>query len=161
DLLLRAAERGVGPAELARRGAALRRADWAAAARFMREYSEVLALRDASRGSTAYDYAELVRAATALLLDEPELLDAERRRLACVYVDELPDTDPAEVDLLAAIAGGGKHLVAFADPDSSTFAFRGADPGVVSGFPHRLRTAAGAIAQQVMLAHSYRSGADL
>jgi len=162
DLLLRAVERGVNPAELARHGLALRRADWEAAARFMREYAQVLALRDAAnRDSVAYDYAELVRAATGLLLAEPDLLDAERRRLAFVYVDELPDTDPAEIDLLAAVAGGGKHLVAFADPDSSTFAFRGADPGIVLGFPHRFRTAGGAIAQQVMLTRSYGCGADL
>ena len=53
-----------------------------------------------------------------------------------VYVDELPDTDPAQIDLLSTVAGGGAHLVAFADPDSSTFAFRGADPAIVGRFPH-------------------------
>ncbi|TDC82593.1 ATP-dependent helicase [Micromonospora sp. KC606] len=162
DLLMRAAERGVGPVELARLGAKLGRADWPAAARFLREYVAVLALRDVSnRGSVAYDPAELVRAATGMLLDDPELLDAERRRLAHVYVDELADTDPAQQELLAVIAGGGKSLVVFADPDSSTYAFRGADPGVVSGFPHRFRTASGAPAAQVTLITSYRAGAAL
>ncbi|WP_436970907.1 ATP-dependent helicase [Micromonospora coxensis] len=159
DLLMRAAERGVGPVELARLGEKLGRADWPAAARFLREYVAVLALRDVSnRGSVAYDPAELVRAATGMLLDDPELLDAERRRLAHVYVDELADTDPAQQELLAVIAGGGKSLVAFADPDSSTYAFRGADPAVVSGFPHRFRTASGAPAAQVTLTTSYRAG---
>ncbi|MGC1209952.1 MAG: UvrD-helicase domain-containing protein, partial [Micromonospora sp.] len=63
DLLMRAAERGVGPVELARLGEKLGRADWPAAARFLREYVAVLALRDVSnRGSIAYDPAELVRA---------------------------------------------------------------------------------------------------
>ena len=57
DLLLRAAERGVGPVELARLGEQLGRADWPAAARFLREYVAVLALRDVSnRGSIAYDH---------------------------------------------------------------------------------------------------------
>ncbi|MGB2571616.1 ATP-dependent helicase [Micromonospora citrea] len=162
DLLMRAAERGVGPVELARLGEKLGRADWPAAARFLREYVAVLALRDVSnRGSVAYDPAELVRAATGMLLDDPGLLDAERRRLAHVYVDELADTDPAQQELLAVIAGGGKSLVAFADPDSSTYAFRGADPAVVSGFPHRFRTASGAPAAQVTLTTSYRAGAVL
>nr|WP_231933612.1 ATP-dependent DNA helicase [Micromonospora coxensis] len=162
DLLMRAAERGVGPVELARLGEKLGRADWPAAARFLREYVAVLALRDVSnRGSVAYDPAELVRAATGMLLDDPELLDAERRRLAHVYVDELADTDPAQQELLAVIAGSGKSLVAFADPDSSTYAFRGADPAVVSGFPHRFRTASGAPAAQVTLTTSYRAGAVL
>ncbi|MEU8042865.1 ATP-dependent DNA helicase [Micromonospora echinofusca] len=162
DLLMRAAERGVGPVELARLGEKLGRADWPAAARFLREYVAVLALRDVSnRGSVAYDPAELVRAATGMLLDDPELLAAERRRLAYVYVDELADTDPAQQDLLATVAGGGKPLVAFADPDSSTYAFRGADPTGVTTFPHRFRTASGAPAAQVVLTTSYRAGARL
>ncbi|MFJ8581665.1 ATP-dependent helicase [Micromonospora sp. NPDC093277] len=162
DLLMRAAERGVGPIELARLGEKLGRADWPAAARFLREYVAVLALRDVSnRGSIAYDPAELVRAATGMLLDDPELLAAERRRLAHVYVDELADTDPAQLDLLAVIAGGGKSLVAFADPDSSTYAFRGADPAGVATFPHRFRTASGAPAAQVVLTTSYRAGPEL
>ncbi|MGC4787489.1 ATP-dependent helicase [Micromonospora sp. DT178] len=162
DLLMRAAERGVGPVELARLGEKLGRADWPAAARFLREYVAVLALRDVSnRGSVAYDPAELVRAATGMLLDDPELLAAERRRLAYVYVDELADTDPAQQDLLATVAGGGKPLVAFADPDSSTYAFRGADPAGVTTFPHRFRTASGAPAAQVVLTTSYRAGPRL
>ncbi|WNM42815.1 ATP-dependent DNA helicase [Micromonospora halotolerans] len=162
DLLMRAAERGVGPVELARLGEKLGRADWPAAARFLREYVAVLALRDVSnRGSIAYDPAELVRAATGMLLDDPELLAAERRRLAHVYVDELADTDPAQLDLLAVVAGGGKPLVAFADPDSSTYAFRGADPAGVTTFPHRFRTASGAPAAQVTLTTSYRAGPEL
>ncbi|MEV4691734.1 PD-(D/E)XK nuclease family protein [Micromonospora echinospora] len=162
DLLMRAAERGVGPVELARLGEKLGRADWPAAARFLREYVAVLALRDVSnRGSVAYDPAELVRAATGMLLDDPELLAAERRRLTHVYVDELADTDPAQLDLLAVVAGGGRSLVAFADPDSSTYAFRGADPAGVATFPHRFRTASGAPAAQITLTTSYRAGPEL
>ncbi|WP_327034088.1 ATP-dependent DNA helicase [Micromonospora ureilytica] len=162
DLLMRAAERGVGPIDLARLGEKLGRADWPAAARFLREYVAVLALRDVSnRGSIAYDPAELVRAATGLLRDDEELLAAERRRLAHVYLDELADTDPAQLELLSVIAGGGKSLVAFADPDSSTYAFRGADPAGVATFPHRFRTASGAPAAQVLMTTSYRAGPDL
>ncbi|WP_431878148.1 ATP-dependent helicase [Micromonospora marina] len=162
DLLMRAAERGVGPVELARLGEKLGRTDWPAAARFLREYVAVLALRDVSnRGSVAYDPAELVRAATGMLLDDPGLLAAERRRLAHVYVDELADTDPAQLDLLAVVAGGGRSLVAFADPDSSTYAFRGADPAGVTTFAHRFRTASGAPAAQVTFTTSYRAGPEL
>ncbi|WP_442932321.1 ATP-dependent helicase [Micromonospora sp. NBC_01699] len=162
DLMQRAAERGVGPVELARLGERLGRADWPAAARFLREYVAVLALRDATgRGSIAYDPAELVRAASGLLADDPELLAAERRRLTYVYVDELADTDPAQLELLNLVAGGGKPLVAFADPDSSTYAFRGADPAGVAAFPHRFRTASGAPARTVLLGTGYRGGAGL
>jgi superfamily I DNA/RNA helicase/RecB family exonuclease len=162
DLLSRAVERGIGPAELAAHARTLRRPDWAAAARFYEQYRQVLALRDATgRGAVGYDAAELVRAATALLLDDPDLLTAERRRLQAIYVDEYADTDPAQHDLLATLAGGGKHLVVFADPDSSTFAFRGADPSGIADFPHRFRTVTGAVAPTVTLGRAYRGGAEL
>ncbi|OLE25712.1 MAG: ATP-dependent DNA helicase [Actinobacteria bacterium 13_1_20CM_3_71_11] len=156
DLLLRCVERGVGADELAALGAAHRRPDWPAAARFLREYVQVLALRDvASRAGVAYDSAELVRAAVGLLRDEPDLLAAERRHLAGVYVDELADTDPAQLDLLELIAGDGAHLVGFADPDSSTYAFQGADPTGVYDFPDRFA------ARTLYLTSSHRAGAEL
>nr|WP_306345160.1 ATP-dependent DNA helicase [Micromonospora sp. NBRC 107566] len=162
DLLLRANERGISAAQLAELGELVGREDWPAAARFLHEYQAVLALRTGTgREPVAYDYAELVRAAVGLLAGDPELLAAERRRLEFVYADELHDTDPAQLDLLELVAGGGRHLVAFADPDSSTFAFRGADPGGVHAFPDRFTTVAGAPAPAVTLTRSYRSGADL
>jgi superfamily I DNA/RNA helicase/RecB family exonuclease len=158
DLMQRAAERGIGPVELARLGERLGRDDWPAAARFIREYVAVLALRDATtRGSAAYDPAELVRAAAGLLTDDPSLLATERRRLAYVYVDELADTDPAQIELLSLVAGGGTPLVAFGDPDSSVYGFRGADPEAVSAFPQRFRTASGALAEVITLHTSYRA----
>jgi superfamily I DNA/RNA helicase/RecB family exonuclease len=162
DLLLRCAERGVGPARLADLAAAHQRPDWAAAARFYTEYLQVLALRDATgRGGVAYDYAELIRVADALLREDDELLAAERRRLTYVYVDELADTDPAQIELLQMIAGDGKHLVGFADPDSAAFSFRGSDPGVIRDFPDTFRGRTGTPAVRVTLGTSYRAGVDL
>ena len=162
DLLLRAAERGIGPRRLAELGREHNRPDWVAAADFLVEYRNVLALRDAStRGTVAYDQAELVRAATALLQEDPELLAAERARCRYVYVDELADTDPAQIELLHLVAGGGTHVVGFADPDSATFAFRGGDPTGVRDFTQRFRTVSGAQAPQVTLRTSYRSTPDL
>ncbi|MBM2622476.1 PD-(D/E)XK nuclease family protein [Actinoplanes sp. LDG1-06] len=162
DLLQRAAERGIDAVELARLGERLGRDDWPAAARFLREYVAVLALRDVTtRGSSAYDPAELVRAASGLLADTPELLEAERRRLEYVYVDELADTDPAQIELLSLVAGGGKPLVAFGDPDSSVYGFRGADPGAVANFPSRFRTASGALAETLTFHTNYRAPGPL
>ena len=116
----------------------------------------MLALRDTtSRSGVAYDAAELLRAAGGLLRAEPELRELERRRLSCVYVDELADTDPAQLDLLELIAGDGADLVAFADPDSSIYSFRGADPGGVTGFPDRFH------ASTAYLTRAYRPGAEL
>ncbi|MEV6347802.1 ATP-dependent helicase, partial [Actinoplanes sp. NPDC051851] len=162
DLMQRAAERGVDAAELTRLGRELGRDDWLAAARFLEEYVDVLNLRDiTTRGSVAYDPAELVRAASRLLTDEPGVLAAERRRLAWVFVDELAETDPAQVALLAQIAGGGSPLIAFADPDSSIFGFRGADPAVVTRFPSEFRTASGTPAETITLHTNHRIAAPL
>src|SRR6185369_8915924 len=132
------------------------RPDWVAAAGFLSEYVRVLALRDAStRGSVAYDQAELVRAAALLLVDDRARLDAERARCRYVYVDELADTDPAQIDLLNLVAGGGAHVVGFADEDSSTFAFRGGDPTGVRDFTQLFLTAQGQPAPQIVLGTSY------
>ncbi|MGN6243021.1 MAG: UvrD-helicase domain-containing protein [Motilibacteraceae bacterium] len=57
DLLMRATERGLGPTELAELARRHGREDWAAAARFLREYLEVSALATPA----AYDPSELVR----------------------------------------------------------------------------------------------------
>lgn len=162
DLLMRSAERGIAAGELAALGRDRGRADWVAAAGFMREYEQVLALRDATgRAGVAYDNAELVRAAAALLQDDPDLLAAERQRLSFVYVDELADTDPAQLDLLELVAGDGAHLVAFADPDSSTYAFRGADPGGVAAFPDRYHQVDGRPAPTLLLNRSHRAAPGL
>jgi superfamily I DNA/RNA helicase/RecB family exonuclease len=162
DLLLRSAERGIGSRTLASLGRAHNRPDWVAAADFLTEYVRVLALRDATtRGSVAYDQAELVRAASLLLVDAPDLLAAERGRCRFVYVDELADTDPAQIDLLGLIAGGGGHVVGLGDPDSSTFAFRGGDPTGVRDFTDRFPTARGDTAPRLTLTTNYRSVPDL
>jgi superfamily I DNA/RNA helicase/RecB family exonuclease len=158
DLLLRAAERGIGARTLADLGRRYGREDWVAAAGFLEEYVRVLTLRDAStRGSVAYDQAELVRAAAALLVDDPVMLAAEHDRCRYVYVDELADTDPAQIDLLGLVAGGGSHVVGLGDPDSATFAFRGGDPTGLRDFTERFPTADRSDAPRIDLPTCYRS----
>ncbi|HSR25417.1 MAG TPA: UvrD-helicase domain-containing protein, partial [Candidatus Eisenbacteria bacterium] len=157
DLVMRAYERGLSPAELDRLGRAHKRDDWRAAARFMRQYAGVTALREAA----AYDPAELIRGAVSLWLREPALLDKERSARRAVFVDELQDTDPAQIELLQLLAGGGRDLVAVGDPDQSIYGFRGADVRGIQGFPERFRTAADTPAPVVALRTCRRSGAGL
>ncbi|HLU44966.1 MAG TPA: PD-(D/E)XK nuclease family protein [Natronosporangium sp.] len=162
DLLLRATERGIGIDQLRRYAEQLDRPDWRAAAEFRREYEAVLALRDATgRLGVGYDPAELVRAAVGLLSSDSELLASERQRLAMIYVDEYADTDPAQRELLALVAGGGANLVVFADPDSATFEFRGSDPRGVRQFPDQFPTPTGEPAPVLVLSRCYRSGPEL
>ncbi len=162
DLLLRAAERGIRADQLVAFGRAAGRPEWTAAATFLSEYNEVLALRDATgRGGVAYDHAEIVRAAIALLRSDPALLAAERARLRHTYVDEFADTDPAQLELLGLVAGDGSHLVAFADPDTATFGFRGADARGVADFPDRFTGMDTTPARVLTLSTTYRLAGDL
>jgi superfamily I DNA/RNA helicase len=162
ELLLRATERGVGSAQLAAWGRELGHPHWVHAAAFQEQYEGVTAFYTAARGdSSGYDPAELVRAAIAELAGDPELLRQERERASWLFVDEYQDTDPAQVELLDLLAGGGGNLVAVGDPDQAIYAFRGADPRGIVEFPERFRQAGDRPADRVSLGVSRRSGAEL
>jgi len=127
DLLLRAVERGLDGPRLAALGRARRRDDWVAAGGFLQEYLDVTSL--ARPG--AWDPAELIRAATDALLADPALLARERTLRRHILVDEYQDTDPAQAELLALLAGGADELIIVGDPDQSIYAFRGAEPTAI------------------------------
>ncbi|MEU5367305.1 ATP-dependent DNA helicase [Streptomyces sp. NPDC005925] len=153
-VLARSRELGLDPASLDAFARRIGRPDWRAAAAFLAEYLDVLDLQG------VLDYAELVHRAV-LLARRP----GTARRLAAqydaVYVDEYQDTDPAQVRLLRALAGGGRTLVALGDPDQSIYAFRGADMNGILDFPHAFPRADGRPARVEVLRTSRRSGAAL
>ncbi|MGV9693935.1 UvrD-helicase domain-containing protein, partial [Streptomyces sp. NPDC003444] len=123
-VLARSRELGLEPDALARFADRVGRPDWKAAAGFLAEYLDVLDLQG------VLDYTELVH--RAVLLAGSVTLP----RYDAVYVDEYQDTDPAQVRLLHALAGGGRDtVVAFGDPDQSIYAFRGADVNGILDFP--------------------------
>ncbi|MGH8968502.1 MAG: ATP-dependent helicase [Actinomycetes bacterium] len=157
DLMMRAYERGLTPRDLDRLGRERRRDDWRAAARFMRQYGDVTAFRDAA----AFDPAELIRAVVGLWLADPALLAREREARQVVFVDELQDTDPAQVELLRLLAGDGRDLVAVGDPDQSIYGFRGAEVSGIERFAEVFRTRGGAPAPVASLRTCRRSGAGL
>ncbi|HEX2073791.1 MAG TPA: ATP-dependent DNA helicase [Geodermatophilus sp.] len=162
ELLLRATERGVGSEQLAAWGRETGREHWVHAAAFQEQYEGVTAFSTAGRGeASGYDPAELVRAAIAELVDDPELLRQERERASWLFVDEYQDTDPAQVELLDLLAGGGGNLVAVGDPDQAIYAFRGAEPRGIVEFPTRFRHTDGRPAGRMSLGVCRRSGAEL
>ncbi|MFD6434255.1 ATP-dependent helicase [Streptomyces venezuelae] len=153
-VLARSRELGLGPDALdafARRSG---RPDWGAAAAFLAEYLDVLDLQG------VLDYAELVHRAV-LLARRPEVARALRAQYDAVFVDEYQDTDPAQVRLLHALAGGGRTLVAFGDPDQSIYTFRGADVNGILEFPDAFTRVDGSPAPVEVLTTSRRSGARL
>jgi superfamily I DNA/RNA helicase len=106
------------------------------------------------------DYAELVHRAV-LLARRPEVAERLAAQYDAVLVDEYQDTDAAQVRLLHALAGGGRTLVAFGDPDQSIYAFRGADVNGILEFPETFPRADGRPAPVEVLRPSRRSGAAL
>ncbi|MFB7657510.1 MULTISPECIES: ATP-dependent helicase [unclassified Streptomyces] len=153
-VLARSRELGLGPEALGDFARRIGRPDWRAAAVFLAEYLDVLDLQG------VLDYAELVHRAV-LLARRPEVAAHLAGRYDAVYVDEYQDTDPAQVRLLHALAGGGRTLVAFGDPDQSIYAFRGADVNGILDFPAAFPRADGRPAPVEVLRTSRRSGAAL
>jgi superfamily I DNA/RNA helicase/RecB family exonuclease len=153
DVLMRAAERGLDGRELRRLGRRNKRDDWVAAGEFLDRYAARFDLAPVP----AYDYAEIVRIAAALLNREA-VRQRERACYDAVFVDEYQDTDPAQESLLLALAGDGRELIAVGDPDQSIYAFRGADVGALARFPDSFRAPDGSPAPIVALRTCRRSG---
>jgi superfamily I DNA/RNA helicase/RecB family exonuclease len=153
DFLLRAAERGLDGRGLARLGRQRRRDDWVAAGAFLERYAGRFDLAPVP----AYDYAEIVRIAAGLL-GRAATRSRERQAYDAVLVDEYQDTDPAQENLLHALAGNGRELIVVGDPDQSIYGFRGADTRAVSRFAERFRAPDGSPAQVIALRTCRRSG---
>jgi superfamily I DNA/RNA helicase/RecB family exonuclease len=153
-VLARSRELGLGPGALDAFARRIGRPDWRAAAAFLAEYLDVLDLQG------VLDYAELVHRAV-LLARRPEVAERLAAQYDAVFVDEYQDTDPAQVRLLQALAGGGRTLLAFGDPDQSIYAFRGADVNGILDFPYAFPRADGRTAPVEVLRTSRRSGAAL
>ncbi|MGW7086215.1 UvrD-helicase domain-containing protein [Streptomyces sp. NPDC054871] len=153
-VLARSRELGLGPDALDAFARRAGRPDWGAAAAFLAEYLDVLDMQG------VLDYAELVHRAV-LLAQRPEVARALGAQYDAVFVDEYQDTDPAQVRLLHALAGGGRSLVAFGDPDQSIYTFRGADVNGILEFPDRFPRADGTAAPVEVLTTSRRSGSGL
>ncbi|WP_239079021.1 UrvD/REP family ATP-dependent DNA helicase [Cellulomonas marina] len=133
DLLMRAAERGLGPADLAALGRRLGRPEWEAAAAVHEEYLDVLELRSGTpdlgpRFDPAAVVAEAARALARWSREVPGVA-APRRRL--VLVDDHQESTAATAQLLARFAADGARVVLAGDPDIAVQTFRGALPSLV------------------------------
>ena len=151
-VLARSRELGLSPEALGSFARRTGRPDWAAAADFLAQYLDVL---DAQG---VLDYAELMLRAV-LLAEQPRVAAELAARYDAVYVDEYQDTDPSQVRLLRAVAGHGRTLVVFGDPDQAIYAFRGADVNGILRFPETFRCADGSPAPVTVLRTGRRCAA--
>ncbi|GAB2648044.1 ATP-dependent DNA helicase [Gordonia jinhuaensis] len=132
DLLMRAAERGVGPEQLIALGRKHSRPEWIAAGQEYRQYEQVTLLRgsvgtEAPQASApAVDAAEMIGAALDAFATDPVLLGNERMRIRHLLVDDAQHLDPQAAQLIRLIGTGTAQTVVAGDPDQSIFGFRGA-----------------------------------
>lgn len=156
DLVARARQLGLDPADVARLGRAEGRPVWVRAAHLVEEYLDVL---DAER---VLDYDELVHRVRILLAD-PATGATLRSRWDRVLVDDLQDAVPAHAALLRDLVppSSGAGLVVTADPDRAVFSFRGADGDAVVRFPGQHADLLGRLAPVHVLGTDHRHGGRL
>ncbi len=133
DLLTRAVELGLSPADLAALGRHAGRPEWESAAVVLEEYTDVTVLGEspADRGAR-YDVAAIVDVATQALRDwRTDLPDLAPPRWGTVVVDDYQDATLATARLLHALADDGAELVLLGDPDAGVQGFRGGTPSLV------------------------------
>jgi superfamily I DNA/RNA helicase/RecB family exonuclease len=124
DLLMRAVEHHLEPADLEGLGVRHGRPEWVAAAQVLREYDEVTALS----APGAYDPAWILGAAADHLLDDPEAHERLLSGLRLVVVDDAQELTPAAARLLEVVHTPSLDVVLVGDPDAAVQTFRGADP---------------------------------
>lgn len=125
ELMMRATEYDLSPAQLAELGRSHDRPEWVAAAEFQDEYLKVMGeLRP-----DQLDSAELVSAACRVLASG--IVPGSVSRLRLVVADDLQEATRSTLSLLRALAGRGVAIIAFGDPDVAANAFRGGEPSVL------------------------------
>lgn len=164
DLLMRAAERGLRPVELARLGREHGRPEWEAAAALYAEYLDVTRLRSGTPDAGArFDPAVIVDEAAEALSAWEDEVSAPRPRWRLVVVDDHQESTAATARLLHVLAADGAELVLLADPDAAVQTFRGAAPALVDRAtvaPSGSELGAFA-ADEVVLRRAWRHGAEL
>ncbi|HWH24577.1 MAG TPA: ATP-dependent helicase, partial [Candidatus Limnocylindria bacterium] len=98
------------------------------------------------------DHADQISLPLRLLRQRPAVRDAVQRRYRHVLVDELQDTNRAQLELVLAVAGDRANVTVVGDADQGIYAFRGAASGNLARFG-----AAYPAARQIVLRRNYRS----
>lgn len=118
---------GLDPGDVAAAGRMADEPSWAALGGFFDHYLDV------TDAEGVVDYAELVHR-TRILLERDDVADAVRRSCGVVFVDEFAEFDPAQHALVRSLVGQAGDMVAFADPDTAIYRFRGAHPRPLAEF---------------------------
>ncbi|ASK66682.1 DNA helicase [Brachybacterium avium] len=142
DLITRAAELGLTPADLEALGHERGRPAWLDAAALLRDYLGVLDL-EASAALDAgprLDSGALVRRAVQLLADP-----ATPPPFRAVVVDDAQDLTAAGIALVSALAAAGARVLVCSSPDAAVDTFRGALPDAAERLRETLPRPVGSI----------------
>lgn len=162
DLLMRAAEHGLSPAQLKELGKTYGMPAWIAGADVYGEYLDVTAQRwatpDAGR---RFDAAGIVDSAAHLLKQWEEVFTHDPRgalpkppRWKTVIVDDYQEATAATVRLLHEMHNAGAELILIGDPDTAVQTFRGARPDFLGRAAAKTDGTLGAFdAEEIVLPH--------
>ena len=107
---------------------------------------------DEKRRRALVDFDDLLLACADAIESDPEFAATQRWRFRHLFVDEFQDVNPAQFRLLEAWRSGRADLCVVGDPNQAIYAWNGADPTILTGFPTRYRGAS-----VVHLDDNYRS----
>lgn len=79
-------------------------------------------------------YGDMITQAVALLRNHPEIRQREQAGAKFILVDEFQDSNVAQIELAALLAGAGQNVFAVGDPDQAIYRFRGASSGAFDEF---------------------------
>lgn len=161
NLMMRAAESGLSPDDLAAMGERSGRPEWGVAARAYREYLDVLSFRSmpADQGER-FDPARVVADAADAITRWEDVADGSPPEWDLVVVDDYQDATAATTALLRALAQRGTRLILVGNADQSVQGFRGARPAALDKATHPLR-AGGLDATRIELETRHRQEAKL
>lgn len=138
SLLMRAAEAGLQPDDLAELGRSTGRREWVASAEVYREYQGVMDLSAlAGDQGWRYDPASVVADAADVLARWDELAEGAAPAWDLVVVDDFQDATAAVSRMLDAMRAGGARLLLCANADEAVQGYRGAVPSAAADAPER------------------------
>ncbi len=100
------------------------------------DFRQVLKRYDETvRRSGKLDFDDMLVLTKRLLAEEPEVLREYRDKYQYLMVDEFQDINRLQYDIVRMLAEPRRNLFIVGDDDQSIYEFRGADPGIMLGFP--------------------------
>src|SRR5713101_7905251 len=97
-------------------------------------------------------YGDMIVGALGLLQQDHTLLEHERKHARFILIDEFQDSNVAQIELAALLAGAEQNVFAVGDPDQAIYRFRGATSGAFEEFARRFP-----VVQRARLERNHRS----